>query len=54
MIGLIDNEFGKEGPITVTRAKVHDYLGMTLNYTKKEKGKNQDARQCCENDQRPS
>jgi hypothetical protein len=26
MIGLIDNEFGKEGPITVTRGKVHDYL----------------------------
>jgi hypothetical protein len=39
MIGLIDNEFGKEGPITVTRGKVHDYLGMTLDYTEKGKVK---------------
>ena len=39
MIGLIDNKFGKEGPITVTRGKVHDYLGMTLDYTKKGKVK---------------
>jgi hypothetical protein len=39
VIGLIDNEFGKEGPITVTRGKVHDYLGMTLDYTEKGKVK---------------
>jgi hypothetical protein len=37
MIGLIDKEFGKEAPITVTRGKVHDYLGMTLDYSKKGK-----------------
>ena len=36
-IKLIDDEFGNEAPITVTRGKVHDYLGMTLDYT--EKGK---------------
>ena len=33
IIELIDKEFGKEGPITVTRGKVHDYLGMTLDYS---------------------
>ncbi len=33
IIGLIDAEFGKEAPITVTRGKVHDYLGMTLDYS---------------------
>ena len=39
MIGLINEEFGKEGPITVTRGKVHDYLGMTLDYSTKGKVK---------------
>ncbi len=39
MIWLIDNEFGKEGPITVTRGKVHDYQEMTLDYTEKGKVK---------------
>jgi hypothetical protein len=38
-IGLIDTEFGKEGPITVTRGKIHDYLGMTLDYSTKGKVK---------------
>jgi hypothetical protein len=37
IIGLIDKEFGKEAPITVTRGKVHDYLGMTLDYSTKGK-----------------
>jgi hypothetical protein len=37
MIKLIDEEFGKEAPITVTRGKVHDYLGMTLDYSTKGK-----------------
>jgi hypothetical protein len=31
VIGMIDEEFGKEAPITVTRGKVHDCLGMTLD-----------------------
>jgi hypothetical protein len=39
MIKLIDSEFGKEAPITVTRGKVHDYLGMTLDYSVKGKVK---------------
>ena len=39
IIGLIDAEFGKESPITVTRGKVHDYLGMTLDYSEKGKVK---------------
>jgi Reverse transcriptase (RNA-dependent DNA polymerase) len=39
IIGLINNEFGQEAPITVTRGKEHDYLGMTLDYTAKGKVK---------------
>jgi hypothetical protein len=26
-------EFGKEAPLTITRGKTHDYLGMTLGYS---------------------
>jgi Reverse transcriptase (RNA-dependent DNA polymerase) len=33
IIKLIDAEFGKEAPITQNRGKVHDYLGMKLDYT---------------------
>jgi hypothetical protein len=39
IIGLIDEEFGKESPITVARGKAHDYLGMTLDHTVKGKVK---------------
>jgi hypothetical protein len=35
IIGLIDEEFGREAPITVTRGKTHDCLGMTLDCTEK-------------------
>ena len=28
----IDDKYGKEAPITQTRGKVHEYLGMTLDY----------------------
>ena len=35
VIGMINEEFGKEGPITVTRGKAHDYLGMTLDCSTK-------------------
>jgi hypothetical protein len=28
----INEKYGKEAPITVTRGKVHDYLGMTFDY----------------------
>ena len=34
IINLISEEFGKDSPITITRGKVHDYLGMTLDYSK--------------------
>ena len=37
IIETITDQFGKEAPLTVTRGKVHDYLGMTLDYS--EKGK---------------
>jgi hypothetical protein len=37
IVGLIDAEFGKEAPITIARGKTHDYLGMTLHFTKKGK-----------------
>jgi hypothetical protein len=37
MIGMIDDVFGKESPITVTRGEVHDYLGMTLDCSTKGK-----------------
>ena len=33
LLDEIDNEFGKEAPITVQRGKVHEYLGMTLDYS---------------------
>ena len=39
VIRMIDEEFGKEAPITITRGQVHDYLGMTLDYTEKGKVK---------------
>jgi hypothetical protein len=34
IIKNIDREFGVEAPITINRGKVHDYLGMTLDYSK--------------------
>jgi hypothetical protein len=39
IINLIDDEFGNEVPLTITRGEVHDYLGMTLDYSKKGKVK---------------
>jgi hypothetical protein len=39
IIKRINEEFGKEAPITITRGKVHDYLGMTLDYSEKGKVK---------------
>jgi hypothetical protein len=35
IIDLIDDEFGKEAPLTITRGDIHDYLGMTLDYSEK-------------------
>jgi hypothetical protein len=39
VIKRINDEFGKEAPITITRGKVHNYLGMTLDYSEKGKVK---------------
>ena len=33
VISQLSDEFGKEAPLTVTRGAVHDYLGMTLDYS---------------------
>lgn len=35
----LDGEYRKEAPMTVTHGKVHDYLGMTLDYSKDRKVK---------------
>jgi hypothetical protein len=35
IIKIINDEFGKEAPMTITRGKLHDYLGVTLDYSKK-------------------
>jgi hypothetical protein len=39
IIKIINDEFGEEAPITITRLKVHDYLGMTLDYSERDKVK---------------
>ena len=33
IIDIIEAEFGKEAPLTKTRGKVHEYLGMTIDYS---------------------
>ena len=33
IITKLSNEFGKEAPLTIKRGKVHDYLGMVLDYS---------------------
>ena len=33
MIKTIELEFGKEAPLTIRRGKLHDYLGMVLDFT---------------------
>jgi hypothetical protein len=33
IIELVSQEFGKEAPLTINRGKVHDYLGMQLDYS---------------------
>ena len=39
VIGWLEGEFGAEAPLTVTRGKVHEYLGMTLDFTERGKVK---------------
>ena len=33
IISMLEQEFGKEAPLTIHRGKTHDYLGMILNFT---------------------
>ena len=33
IIKQLEGEFAKEAPLSITRGKVHDYLGMTLDFT---------------------
>jgi hypothetical protein len=33
-IADMEDEFGKESPINISRGKIHDYLGMTLDFSK--------------------
>jgi hypothetical protein len=33
VIALLEREFGKEAPLTVQRGRVHDYLGMCLDFS---------------------
>jgi Reverse transcriptase (RNA-dependent DNA polymerase) len=35
VIAMLSSEFGKEAPLTVTRGAIHEYLGMTLDFTEK-------------------
>jgi hypothetical protein len=32
IISLLEKEFGKQGPLSIHREKVHDYLGMCLDF----------------------
>jgi hypothetical protein len=32
VLALINEEYGKATPLTVTRGKLHDYLGMTIDF----------------------
>jgi hypothetical protein len=34
---LMKDEFGKDMDLTITRGKVHDYLGIRINFSKKGK-----------------
>jgi hypothetical protein len=33
ILALINEEYGEETPLTVTRGRAHDYLGMTINFS---------------------
>ena len=35
IIGLMSAEFGKEAPLTVSKEKVHEYLGMQFDFSEK-------------------
>ena len=33
LLTLLNDKFGKEAPLTVTRRKIHNYLGIVIDYT---------------------
>ena len=33
LLALFNNKFGKEAPLTITQGKIHDYLGVVIDYT---------------------
>jgi hypothetical protein len=33
VIAMMEEEFGREAPLTVRRGKIHDYFGMTLDFS---------------------
>jgi hypothetical protein len=33
LLGRLNEKYGKEDPLTVTRGKIHEYLGMTIDFT---------------------
>ena len=39
IIERLDEKYGKEAPLTVNRGKVHEYLGMTIDFSEKGKVK---------------
>ena len=39
VIGQLNGTFGQEAPLTITRGKLHEYLGMTLDFNTKGKVK---------------
>ena len=39
MLAKLETRFGQESPVTVTTGAVHDYLGMTIDYSVKNKVK---------------
>ena len=39
VIELLKSKFGKEAPLTISRGKVHEYLGMTIDFSIKSKVK---------------
>ena len=39
IIDIISSVYGRDSPLTFTRRKVHEYLGMTIDFSEKGKGK---------------
>jgi hypothetical protein len=33
VLGMINEEYGKESPLTVTQGVMHDYLGVTIDFS---------------------